>query len=236
MTADILQTENVTLYRGDTAILQDLSLSVRQNERVLIRGKSGAGKTTLFRVLGLLEPPTDGTVVVDGVDATAAGERERARLRREKLGVVFQDFQLVPDLTAWENARLPQEHESGGAGRDWMETVFEQLEITELADRYPSTLSGGERQRVAIARAVANKPVIILADEPTGQLDPETTERVLDLLFEMRATAGAALVVVSHDERLVEPFPAGYEFVDGGLNRRYTHAEQGHTEPAGADE
>jgi putative ABC transport system ATP-binding protein len=236
MPPGILQARNVTLRRGGTVILQNLSVSVRRNERVLIRGKSGAGKTTLFRVLGLLEPPDDGSVVIDGANATAASERERARLRREKLGFVFQDFQLVPDLTAWENARLPQEHDSGGAGRDWMETVFEQLDITALADRYPSSLSGGERQRVAIARAVANRPAIILADEPTGQLDPETTERVLDLLFEVRATADAALVVVSHDERLVDPFPAGYEFVDGGLKRRYTHVDQVHTEPAGADE
>ncbi len=178
MVDTILEARDVTLRRGETAILDGLSLSVVRNERVLIRGKSGAGKTTLFRVLGLLEPPTEGTIVVDGTDATAAGERRRARLRREKLGFVFQDFQLVPDLTAWENARLPQEHRSSGAdGEDWMETVFEQLDITALVDRYPKTLSGGERQRVAIARALANRPTIILADEPTGQLDPDTTGR-----------------------------------------------------------
>ena len=220
MSESILEARAVTLYRDDAPVLNGLSLTVAPNERVLIRGKSGAGKTTLFRVLGLLEPPTEGAVIVDGTDATAASESRRARLRREKLGFVFQNFQLVPDLTAWENARLPQEHDDGGEGPNWMEEVFDQLGITDLADRYPPSLSGGERQRVAIARAIANKPSVILADEPTGQLDPETTDQVLDLLFDVRETAGAALVVVSHDERLTDAFPAGYEFTDGGLERK----------------
>ena len=232
----ILEARDVTLHRGETPILQDLSMDVERNERVLIRGKSGAGKTTLFRVLGLLEPPDEGTLIVDGTDATEASDATRARLRREQLGFVFQDFQLIPDMTAWENARLPQQHSSGGEGVDWIETVFEQLDITDLADRYPSTLSGGEKQRVAIARAVANKPAIILADEPTGQLDPETTDRVIDLLLEVRETADAALVVVSHDDRLTDPFPAGYEFTGGSLERKHAHGEHSSGATAVADE
>jgi putative ABC transport system ATP-binding protein len=236
MSGDILEASDVTLRRGRKTILDDLSFSVARNERILIRGKSGAGKTSLFRILGLLEPPTGGAVVVDGTDATAADESVRARLRREKLGFVFQDFQLIPDLTAWENARLPQEHGSGGESSDWMEAVFEQLDIADLAERYPSSLSGGERQRVAITRAVANKPGIILADEPTGQLDPETTDRVLDLLFEVRETADAALVVISHDDRLTDAFPAGYELLDGGLERKYANNGRVSVRSAAADE
>ncbi|MFB6296230.1 MAG: ABC transporter ATP-binding protein [Halobacteriales archaeon] len=220
MADPILEARDVSVHRGETAILEDVSLSVAPNERVLIRGESGAGKTTLFQVLGLLEPPTAGTIRIDGTDATGLRERQRARLRREELGFVFQDFQLVPDLTARENARLPQEHRPDAGGDEaWLDTVFEELDITDLADRYPASLSGGERQRVAIARALANRPAVVLADEPTGQLDPATTERVLDLLFAVRETADAALVVISHDERLTDRFPAGYRFTDGGLER-----------------
>jgi putative ABC transport system ATP-binding protein len=216
----ILEARDVSLVRGESEILNDVSLSIAPNERVFIQGKSGAGKTTLFQLLGLLEPPTGGTIRINGTDATTLSERKRARLRRDEIGFVFQDFQLVPDMTAWENAHLPQEHRSGGKdGIEWLNTVFEQLDITDLRDRYPASLSGGERQRVAIARALANRPAIILADEPTGQLDPETTEQVLDLLFQVRETADAALVVISHDERLTGRFPAGYAFTDGGLER-----------------
>jgi putative ABC transport system ATP-binding protein len=221
MTESILEARDVSLVRGDTRILDSVSLSVEPKERVLIQGESGAGKTTLFQLLGLLEPPTSGTIRIDGTDATELGERQRARLRRDEIGFVFQDFQLVPDLTAWENARLPQEHRSGddATGTKWLETVFEELDITDLKEQYPASLSGGERQRVAIARALANRPSIVLADEPTGQLDPDTTEQVLDLLFKVHADAAAALVVISHDERLADRFPAGYTFTRDGLER-----------------
>jgi putative ABC transport system ATP-binding protein len=219
MTDPILEARDVSLARGGTTILDGISLSVAPTERVLIRGKSGAGKTTLFQLLGLLEPPTSGTILVDGTDATELKERQRAELRRDEIGFVFQDFQLIPDLTAWENARLPQEHRSEEEGVEWLNAVFEELDITDLTDQYPASLSGGERQRVAIARALANRPSVILADEPTGQLDPDTTNRVLDLLFRVQAEADAALVVISHDERLTDRFPAGYSFTEDGLER-----------------
>lgn len=220
MTDAILEARDVSLSRGETTILDGVSVSIAPNERVLIRGESGAGKTTLFQLLGLLEPPTSGTIRISGTDATALKERQRARLRRDEIGFVFQDFQLIPDLTAWENARLPQEHRSGGeVGSEWLDSVFDQLDITGLENQYPASLSGGERQRVAIARALANRPAIILADEPTGQLDPHTTEQVLDLLFQVQADVDAALVVISHDERLTDLFPAGYTFTEEGLER-----------------
>jgi putative ABC transport system ATP-binding protein len=220
MTDPILEARNVSLARDGTTILDGISLSVGPTERVLIRGESGAGKTTLFQLLGLLEPPTSGTILVGGTDATKLKERQRAELRRDEIGFVFQDFQLIPDLTAWENARLPQEHRADGdEGVEWLNVVFEELDITDLTDQYPASLSGGERQRVAIARALANRPSVVLADEPTGQLDPDTTSRVLDLLFRVQAEADAALVVISHDERLTDRFPAGYSFTENGLER-----------------
>ena len=233
MTDPILEARGVSLSRGGTVILDGISLSVAPTERVLVRGESGAGKTTLFQLLGLLEPPTSGTIRVDGIDATGLKERQRAELRRDEIGFVFQDFQLIPDLTAWENARLPQEHRSdGGEGVEWLNGVFEELDITDLTDQYPASLSGGERQRVAIARALANRPSVVLADEPTGQLDPDTTEQVLDLLFRVQAEADAALVVISHDERLTDRFPAGYNFTEDGLDRVGDDGDRSETRPA----
>jgi putative ABC transport system ATP-binding protein len=233
MTDPILEARGVSLSRGGTVILDGISLSVAPTERVLVRGESGAGKTTLFQLLGLLEPPTSGTIRVDGIDATGLKERRRAELRRDEIGFVFQDFQLIPDLTAWENARLPQEHRSdGGEGVEWLNGVFEELDITDLTDQYPASLSGGERQRVAIARALANRPSVVLADEPTGQLDPDTTEQVLDLLFRVQAEADAALVVISHDERLTDRFPAGYSFTEDGLDRVGDDDDRSETRPA----
>ncbi len=233
MTDPILEASAVSLVRDGTTILDDISISVAPTERVLIQGESGAGKTTLFQLLGLLEPPTSGTIRVDGTGATSLKERQRAALRRDEIGFVFQDFQLIPDLTAWENARLPQEHRSdGGEGDEWLESVFEELDITDLTEQYPASLSGGERQRVAIARALANRPSVILADEPTGQLDPDTTERVLALLFRIQAEADAALVVISHDERLADRFPAGYSLTENGLERLDDNTDRDETQPA----
>lgn len=210
----VLAAEAVSVDRGSTRVLTDVSLAVAPAGRILIRGPSGAGKTTLFRVLGLLEPPTSGRILVRGTDAASLPERKRAALRRDHVGIVFQDFQLVPDLTARENAALPQEH-GGDTDGDWLDELFERLDIVELAGQYPASLSGGEKQRVAIARALANRPAVVLADEPTGQLDPDTAGRVLDLLDE--ATRETALVVVSHDRLLGERFGRVVTLRDGRI-------------------
>jgi putative ABC transport system ATP-binding protein len=218
MDTPALAASELRVTRGERSVLDDVSLSVAAGDRVLIRGPSGAGKTTLFNVLGLLEPPTEGTLVIDGETAADLPERERARLRRDHVGMVYQEFRLVPDLTVRENARLPQEH-AGEVDDAWIDTLLDHLEIADLEDRYPPTLSGGEKQRVAIARALSNRPTVVLADEPTGQLDADTGRRVVAVLLEVADDTDAALVVVSHDRTLGERFETQYRLSEGTLER-----------------
>lgn len=215
----VLQADGLIIRRGGQAILDEVSVTISRDTSTLIQGPSGAGKTTLFDVLGLLDTPAAGTLLVDGQDVSEVAERTRAQIRRETVGFVFQDFRLIDDLTARENAAVPQEHR-GTRDEDWLDTLFDTLDITDLADQYPATLSGGERQRVAIARALANRPDVILADEPTGQLDPETAAQVLDLLFDLRDRMETALVVISHDRRLADRFDRILLLEDGTLTER----------------
>jgi putative ABC transport system ATP-binding protein len=217
MVNPVLQGTDLVVERAGERILDSVSISVPADATMLIQGPSGAGKTTLFNILGLLDVPSSGSLVIDGQDASSLSERQRAVLRRDLIGFVFQDFQLIPDLTVRENAALPQEH-AGDRDDAWLTQLFEALGISDLTNQYPPTLSGGEKQRVAIARALANKPAVVLADEPTGQLDPDTAEAVLDLLFETKTEAGTALVVISHDRQLVERFPQTVILQDGKLH------------------
>lgn len=216
MSGPVLRGENLTVERGGVRILDSVSLAVGPDVSLLVRGASGAGKTTLFNVLGLLSTPTSGSLYVRGEDASELPERKRAVVRRDTIGFVFQDFQLIPDLSAWDNAALPQDH-TGTRDEEWLDTLFDALGIRDLTDQYPATLSGGEKQRVAIARALANKPAVVLADEPTGQLDPKTAERVLDLLFEVKSQTDTALVLISHDRGLAHRFDETILLRDGRL-------------------
>jgi len=214
-----LDAVDLSVRRGAEAVIDGIDLGIDRGDRVLIRGTSGAGKSTLFAVLALLDTPDGGQLFVDGRDAATLPERERAALRREHVGIVFQDFQLVPDLTARENAALPQDH-TGKRDTDWLDELFAHLDIADVARQYPATLSGGERQRVAIARALANRPAVVLADEPTGQLDPETAEDVLDLLVSAQRAFGAGIAVISHDDRVGPRFDRRYELEDGTLTQQ----------------
>ena len=226
MANPVLQGTDLVVERAGERILDGVSIAVPADATLLIQGPSGAGKTTLFNILGLLDVPTSGSLVIDGRDASSLSERQRAVLRRDLIGFVFQDFQLIPDLTVRENAALPQEH-AGERDDAWLNRLFEALGISDLTEQYPPTLSGGEKQRVAIARALANRPAVVLADEPTGQLDPDTAEAVLNLLFETKAQAGTALVVISHDRQLTGRFPQTLTLRDGKLFEERRAAEQG---------
>ncbi len=187
---------------GSLTILADVTLSVNPGESLAVVGRSGSGKSTLLGLLAGLDTPSGGRVLLDGQDLFALDEDGRADLRGRNMGFVFQSFQLLPGLTALENVSLPLEL-TGRPGADAL--AREHLERAGLQDRLhhtPDRLSGGEQQRVALARAFAAAPRLLLADEPTGNLDADTGARVIDLLFELNRAQGATLVVVTHDAAL----------------------------------
>jgi putative ABC transport system ATP-binding protein len=193
-----------TVQSGDhpLTILHPLDYSIAGGQFVAIVGPSGSGKSTLLGLLAGLDAPSTGEIVIDGIDITRLSEDALARLRGEKIGFVFQFFHLVPSLTAVENISVPMEI---AGRRDAMARARQLIGEVGLADRahhYPSQLSGGEQQRIAIARALANDPPIVLADEPTGNLDSGTGRIILDLLLNVRRTRGATLVLVTHDAEL----------------------------------
>jgi len=187
-------------------VLREINLSIAPREFVAIMGPSGSGKTTLLGLLAGLDRPTRGTVSLDGVDLGALSEDGRARVRSEKVGFVFQTFQLMPTLTALENVMVPIElRGSNGGGRAGETRARELLTRVGLGDRldhYPIQLSGGEQQRVGLARAFATDPKVLFADEPTGSLDADTGHAVIDLLVELNRGAGTTLVLVTHDAAL----------------------------------
>jgi putative ABC transport system ATP-binding protein len=186
------------------AVLRDVSFDIPQGTFVAIVGPSGSGKTTLLGLLAGLDLPTRGSVAIDGVDLTRLDEDARARLRGEKVGFIFQSFQLIPTLTAAENVQVPLELRGV---HDAHERALELLARVGLGDRTghsPSQLSGGEQQRVAIARAFANQPRVLFADEPTGNLDGATGARIVELLDELNRESGATVVIVTHDLGLAE--------------------------------
>jgi len=189
-------------------VLQDVDLEVVESEVVAVLGPSGSGKTTLLGLLAGLDLPSTGRVELDGVSQNELSEDERAAFRAEKLGFVFQSFQLIPTLTALENVMVPLELlPRGKPGRAAAERATALLERVGLGDRlehHPAQLSGGEQQRVGLARAFANEPRILFADEPTGNLDQKTGAHVSDLLFELNREAGTTLVIVTHDLGLAE--------------------------------
>ena len=198
-------------------ILHPTSLSIARGRAVAITGASGSGKSTLLGLIAGLDAPTSGRIVIDGVDITAISEDALARLRGEKIGIIFQFFHLLPSLTAFENVLVPMEI-AGVAGAAARATqLLAEVGLQARGHHYPSQLSGGEQQRVAIARALSPRPQIILADEPTGNLDGKTGEQVVDLLFGLQRRRQATLVFVTHDLKLAERCGRMVRMADGEI-------------------
>ncbi|MDH3914547.1 MAG: ATP-binding cassette domain-containing protein [Chromatiales bacterium] len=195
-------TREVSSPEGTLTIVDGIDLGIVRGESVAIIGASGAGKSTLLALLAGLDLPTAGQVILDGQDLTRLDEDGRAALRAQRVGFVFQSFHLIPSLTALENVMLPLELAGDRQARAAALTVLERVGLAERAKHYPRQLSGGERQRVAIARAFVGRPLILFADEPTGNLDAATGERVANLLFDLNAEHGTTLVLVTHDQVL----------------------------------
>jgi putative ABC transport system ATP-binding protein len=194
--------KQVSSPEGVLAILSDVSLAIARGETVAIMGASGAGKSTLLALLAGLDEPTSGTVRLAGNELTTLDEDGRAAVRARHVGFVFQSFHLVPSLTALENVMLPLELTGRADARSTAREVLGRVGLAERVGHYPRQLSGGEQQRVAIARAFVTRPDVLFADEPTGNLDTATGERIMDLLFGLNAATGATLVLVTHDMAL----------------------------------
>jgi putative ABC transport system ATP-binding protein len=195
-------TKTVPSPEGPLTILSDVSVAVRAGETLAIVGASGAGKSTLLALLAGLDSPSSGRVAIAGVDVTGLDEDGRAAVRGQHVGFVFQSFHLVPSLTALENVMLPLELRGRRDARQAASQALEQVGLKPRAEHYPKQLSGGEQQRVAIARAFVTQPAVLFADEPTGNLDTHTGQRIADLLFELNRTVGSTLILVTHDREL----------------------------------
>ena len=200
-------------------VLRDVCLTLADGESASIIGPSGSGKSTLLNILGSLEPPTSGSVIIDGCNPYSLTEPELARFRNRQVGFVFQDHHLLPQCTVLENVLLPALADtSSGSGRiQRARMLLDRVGLAERLDHRPSQISGGERQRVALARALINEPALILADEPTGSLDRSTSQDVADLLWELHRQEGRILIVVTHNETLAARAGKRFELKDGVL-------------------
>lgn len=188
--------------QNEVFALNGLSAVIEQGEFLAILGPSGSGKSTLLHILGGLDSPTKGSVIIGGADISEYSDQELAKYRRKTVGFVFQSFNLLPALTVQENIEMPVLIDEGEIDKEYLEEIEKGLEIDDLKKRLPSQISGGQMQRVAIARALANKPTIILADEPTGNLDSEISEKVLSLFLETCRKYGQTLVMITHNEEI----------------------------------
>jgi len=210
-------TRKVSSPEGILTILDDIDLDIGRGESVAVIGPSGAGKSTLLALLAGLDSPSEGEVWLDGQPLTGLDEDGRAALRAGRVGFVFQSFHLVPSLTALENVMLPLELAGQNEARAAAEAVLDRVGLTPRRRHYPRQLSGGERQRVAIARAFVGQPLVLFADEPTGNLDAETGSRVADLLFSLNDESGTTLVLVTHEERLADRCDRALRLLSGRL-------------------
>jgi putative ABC transport system ATP-binding protein len=202
----LVRVEGVSRFFGQVQAVRGVSFTVRRGELLAIRGRSGAGKTTLLNVIGGLDRPTTGRVWLDGVEVTGAAEKQLLELRRRTIGFVFQSFGLLPILSAAENVGVPMRLAKLPAQvrEERVNTLLELVGLGEHAAQRPYELSGGQQQRVAIARALANDPALLIADEPTGQLDSETGRSIMDLLRALVHSRGLTVLVATHDQLLLD--------------------------------
>lgn len=211
-------TYSLTLPSGTLELLRGVDLTVHEGQSAAIVGRSGSGKTTLLTLLGLMGRPDGGVLEIRGITVSSLGDDRAARFRNREIGFVFQNYSLVPHLSVLQNVMLPFMY--GRAVRSTSQraaalNALDLVELTHLADSKPAKLSGGEQQRVAIARALVREPAVVLADEPTGALDVDTGDHVIDLLHGVAAHAGACLVVVTHDPDIAARMDCRYELKDG---------------------
>ena len=209
--------KRVSTAESELEILRGIDLEIKRGETAAIVGASGSGKSTLLGLLAGLDAPSSGEITLDGTNIVNLDEDERATLRSEKVGFVFQNFQLLPALTALENVMLPLELAGVDGAREKSEEFLSRVGLAERFHHYPRTLSGGEQQRVAIARAFASQPLILFADEPTGNLDTTTGATVVELLFGLNKEEGTTLVLVTHDNTLADRCQRKFTMTAGHL-------------------
>lgn len=213
----MIEVKNVCKSFGDLAVLQGVNLTVEQGKIVSIIGKSGAGKTTLLQIIGTLDRPTSGQVIIDGVDVLALKDKELAHFRNHRIGFIFQFHQLLPEFTALENTMMPGliAGEKRDAVRARAQQLLTDLGLAERINHKPNQLSGGEKQRVAAARAMMMNPAIILADEPSGSLDEANKKELHELLLRLREQFGQTILIVTHDKDLAKISDQVVELRDG---------------------
>jgi putative ABC transport system ATP-binding protein len=206
-----------TTERVETLALHNINLDIAPGEFVSVMGPSGCGKSTLLNLMGLLDRPTSGDVALDGQKINGAGDKKLARLRNEKLGFVFQSFHLVPDLTVLDNVEIPLLYRKIGAAerRRHALAALDRVGLASRVHHYPTQLSGGQQQRVAIARAIVGRPAIVLADEPTGNLDSAMGEEIMHILEELNRNDRTTIVMVTHDDRLAARTARTVRLFDG---------------------
>ena len=217
----IVSAANLKKYYGTEPnlikALDGVSLEIEKGEFAAIVGSSGSGKTTLLNMLGALDRPDSGTVTIDGSELTAMSEEERTVFRRRKIGFVFQNYNLVPILSVYENIVLPLELDGQPPQADWISQVIDALGLTEKADAMPKTLSGGQQQRVAIARALAARPSLLLADEPTGNLDSKTGQDVMRLMLETSRQYHQTILLITHNDQIARMADRVFHLEDGRI-------------------
>lgn len=224
----MIEISNIRKSFGQLEVLKGIDLSIIRGEVVSIVGPSGAGKTTLLQIIGTLDRPDTGTVVIDGADVTALSQRKLSDFRNRNIGFVFQFHQLLPEFTALENIMIPAliAGTSRKAAHSRAEELLSFMKLTERAAHKPAELSGGEKQRVAVARALVNAPAVILADEPSGSLDSQNKAELHQLFFDLRDQFGQTFVIVTHDEQLATLTDRTIHMKDGLLDVTAVKAEE----------